>query len=36
MALLFPTAYGGFSEDGREYIITTPLTPGLINALTLW
>jgi cellobiose phosphorylase len=29
MALLFPTAYGGFSEDGREYIITTPLTPRL-------
>ena len=23
----FPTPYGYFSEDGREYIVTTPLTP---------
>ncbi|MDI7274725.1 MAG: glycosyl transferase family 36 [Anaerolineae bacterium] len=23
----FPNAYGFFSEDGREYVITTPLTP---------
>lgn len=23
----FPSRYGYFSENGREYVITTPLTP---------
>ncbi len=27
MTLKFESAYGGFSEDGKEYVITTPLTP---------
>lgn len=25
----FENAYGHFSEDGKEYVITTPLTPRL-------
>lgn len=27
MSLKFECAYGGFSDDGTEYVITTPLTP---------
>ena len=27
MSLKFESAYGGFSEDGREFIVKTPLTP---------
>ncbi len=27
MTTRFESAYGGFSEDGKEYVITTPLTP---------
>ena len=27
MKLKFENTYGGFSEDGREYVIKTPLTP---------
>jgi hypothetical protein len=27
LSLKFECAYGGFTEDGTEYLISTPLTP---------
>ncbi|MCX7004341.1 MAG: hypothetical protein NTV22_13855, partial [bacterium] len=27
MLMLFPSKYGHFSDDGSEYIVTTPDTP---------